>query len=361
MSGVVISDFWLSQMGNPSTLMVGTITALYDVGAVAGAIGAAFMAEPLGRKATLMLGALILLVGSMIMGCAFERIQFMVGRIITGVGIGFITSVCAVYQAEISSQAQRGWQVCCQLTTMLFGLMLAYWINYGFYFHRNSVQWRFPLLFQCVFCVYILVFASLCPDTPRWLLAHMKTPEEGLGVLARLRNLPESAPMVQQEKDNILAAIAIESQEEGGWGDLFKSNGIAAHKRFYLALGIQFMQQMTGINIVTYYAPTLYQTSLGMSPEEALFLGCWTQVFYVAASLVTWYTIDRVGRRKLFISMALGMCIVLVCEAICVGVGSHGAAIAAVFFIFMFQACFTWGWMATVWVYPPEVSNYKAL
>lgn len=102
-------------MDNPITLMVGTITALYDVGAVAGAIGAASMAEPLEEKSTLMLGALILLVGSIIMGCAFERIQFMVARIITGIGIGFITSVCAVYQAEISSQAKRGWQLCCQL------------------------------------------------------------------------------------------------------------------------------------------------------------------------------------------------------------------------------------------------------
>jgi MFS family permease len=126
MSGVVISDFWLSSMGAPSTLMIGTITALYDVGAFFGAIAAAFTAEPLGRKRTLILGAAILLVGAIIMGSAFERIQFMVARVITGIGIGYITSVTPVYQSEISAAAQRGWQVCCQLTTMLFGLMLAY-------------------------------------------------------------------------------------------------------------------------------------------------------------------------------------------------------------------------------------------
>lgn len=247
MSGVVISHFWLSEMGNPSTLMVGTITALYDVGAAAGAIGAAFMAEPLGRKATLMLGALVLAIGSIIMGCAFERIQFMVGRVITGVGIGYITSVCAVFQAEVSPAIHRGWLTCSQLTIMLAGLLLAYWINYGFYFHRNSSQWRFPLLFQCVFCAYILVAASFCPDTPRWIMAHSKTPDEGLGVLARLRNQAPEAPAVQREKKDILAAISIEAKEEGSWADLFKSNGIAANKRFYLALGIQFMQQMTGM------------------------------------------------------------------------------------------------------------------
>ena len=114
-----------------------------------------------------------------------------------------------------------------------------------------------------------------------------------------------------------------------------------------------------GINIVTYYAPTLFQTSLGMSQHLALLLGALLQVWYLGASFVTvrhfaitycqsthkfqWYTIDRLGRRKLFISMALGMCFVLVAEAICVGINNKQSAIAAVVFVFFFEACFTWG------------------
>jgi hypothetical protein len=84
-----------------------------------------------------------------------------------------------------------------------------------------------------------------------------------------------------------------------------------------------------------------------MDQETALFLGCFTQLWYILASFVTWYTIDRVGRRKLFISMALGMCGVLVAEAICVGIGTPPASIAAVVFVFLFEACFTWGWMVS--------------
>ena len=92
MSGVVISNYWLSQMGNPSTIMVSTITALYDVGAVFGAIGAAIVGDKLGRKRTLMLGCTVLIIGSILMATCFERIQMMFGRILTGLGIGFITS-----------------------------------------------------------------------------------------------------------------------------------------------------------------------------------------------------------------------------------------------------------------------------
>ena len=132
---------------------------------------------------------------------------------------------------------------------MLGGLMLAYWINYGFYFHPGSIQWRFPLLFQLVFAVYISVVTPFMPETPRWLLRHGD--DRGLTVLCRLRAKEKNDPAVQAEYEDILEAIRIESKEEGNWLDLFRDKGIKANKRFYLALGIQFMQQMTGINIAS--------------------------------------------------------------------------------------------------------------
>ena len=92
MSGVVVSHYWLAQMGHPSTIMVSTMTALYDVGAVFGAIGAAVVGDRLGRKRTLMLGCWGLIVGAILMATCLERIQMIFGRILTGLGIGFITS-----------------------------------------------------------------------------------------------------------------------------------------------------------------------------------------------------------------------------------------------------------------------------
>jgi hypothetical protein len=113
--------------------------------------------------------------------------------------------------------------------------------------------------------------------------------------------------VVRREKEDVMQAIAIESKEEGIWGYLFRSNRIAANKRFYLALGIQFMQQMSGkfihtshtdvqtndlagSNIVTYYAPTLFQDSLGMNQERSVLLDCFLQLFYIIASFVAVFT-----------------------------------------------------------------------
>jgi len=247
MSGIILSRPWLSQMSHPSTLLISTITALHPLGALLGALLSAFVSEDLGRKRSLILGAGVLTVGSMMMGAAGERVLFMVGRVVAGVGVGVVTSVTPVYQSEISSAGQRGWLVCCQLSTMLVGPMLAYWINYGMYFHAGDIQWRFPLLFQCVFSVYILVLTPFLPDTPRWLMRHGGV-ERGVRVLARLRGKEADDAALQREKEEIVAAIGVEAGEEGGWGDLFRGGRVDGHKRFYLAVGIQFMQQMSGMS-----------------------------------------------------------------------------------------------------------------
>ena len=141
---------------------------------------------------------------------------------------------------------------------MLFGLMLAYWINYGFFYEQSSVQWRFPLAFQMVFAVYCIAVTIFLPDTPRWLLRYGNSPEKGTTVLAHLRGSDVNDQAVLREMKEIMDAIEIENREEGSWRDLFRSGGIAAHKRFYLALGIQFMQQMSGINIASHSSLVLY-------------------------------------------------------------------------------------------------------
>ena len=86
MSGVVVSDHWLHTMGDPSAALIGGISGLYDVGAVIGALLAALTAETVGRKRGLMIGAAALIIGSVLMGAAYEKGVFIVGRILTGVG-----------------------------------------------------------------------------------------------------------------------------------------------------------------------------------------------------------------------------------------------------------------------------------
>lgn len=130
---------------------------------------------------------------------------------------------------------------------MLLGIVISYWVNYGLYFCHGSVQWRFPLCLQLVFAVYCMVATFFLPDSPRWLMWNKSSPEAGVAVLAALRDRPADDPIVCAERDEILSAVQRESEEEGSWMDLLRDGGVAANKRFYLSLGIQFMQQMTGL------------------------------------------------------------------------------------------------------------------
>lgn len=260
---------------------------------------------------------------------------------------------------------------------MLFGLMLAYWINYGFFYRQSSLQWRFPLAFQAVFAIYCITVTVFLPDTPRWLLRYSSSPEKGVAVLARLRGKHVDDVDVQREKKEILDAIEIESREEGTWLDLCRGAGMSANKRFYLALGIQFMQQMSGgfpfilrdkgpvpklnrnqhchllcsntFANEPWHEPASF-TSFGIASaglvSRRVFRDCKHHAVHPMLAdlkIKQWYTIDRIGRRKLFISMAIGMSAVLIAEAICVSIKNTPAAIAAVVFVFAFEACFTWG------------------
>lgn len=164
---------------------------------------------------------------------------------------------------------------------------MAYWINYGMYFLSGDFTWRFPLAIQIVFALYMLAVTPWLPETPRWLILHEETPDRGLLVLSKLRNKDMDDPTVQKEKDEIVRAVALEAEAEGSWSDLFRDNNCSGHKRFILAAGSQFMQQTSGINIVTYYAPTIFQSTLGMSQERSLLVGGFLQVWYLLASFLT--------------------------------------------------------------------------
>lgn len=180
------------------------------------------------------------------------------------------------------------------------------------YFTSGDITWRFPLLFQIVFGLYIIAVTVWLPETPRWLMYHEEKHDRGLLVLSKLRNKPIDDPDVQQEKDEILHAISLESEAEASWMDLFRDNGYSGWKRFALAVGIQFMQQVSGslskslrlinfayplliprlhqtsgINIVSYYSTTIFEEYLGMSAERALLVGGCLQIWYLCASFLT--------------------------------------------------------------------------
>ena len=122
----------------------------------------------------MMLGGFIMIIGVIIQTTAVKghraTAQFIIGRTITGVGNGINTSTIPTYQAECSRTANRGLLICIEGGVIAFGTMIAYWIDYGASYGTDNLTWRFPIAFQIVFGIILIVGTWFLPESPRWLL-----------------------------------------------------------------------------------------------------------------------------------------------------------------------------------------------
>jgi MFS family permease len=111
-----------------------------------------------------------MIAGAILQATAYSKAHMIVARVISGVGMGFINSTVPVMQAEFSPKATRGIYVCAQLSTLNFGIMMVYWIDYAFgkVSGGPSYAWRVPVILQCVFLIPMLFILWIIPETPRY-------------------------------------------------------------------------------------------------------------------------------------------------------------------------------------------------
>lgn len=320
----------------------------------------AVVGEKLGRRKSIGIGAIISIIGAILQASAFGRAHLIVGRIVSGVGLGIINSTVPVMQAEFSPKASRGKYVCAQLSTLNFGILLVYWIDYAFVTHTGSYAWRIPTILQAAINFGILGLLVLIPESPRWLAAHDR-PEECLSVLARIADKGEDDIEVQRLHTIITETVAYENSRQAGWKDIVRSDPIKSRRRFLIACGLQMFQQLGGINAIIYYSGTLFEKSIGFSTHMASLMSGFLQTWFFLASFIPWFLIDRIGRRPLLLSMISVMAIVMAVQAGLIyqvqynTASAAGAGIAAAAMLFVFQGAFTIGFQATVWVYPSEI------
>ncbi|KAL0932938.1 hexose carrier [Colletotrichum truncatum] len=366
MGGLVTAPAFNSTFDSPDPTMTGLIVAIYEgsnntVGCFFGCVATAFFGERLGRRKSIGIGCLIMVVGAVLQAAAYGRAQLIVGRIVSGVGMGIVNSTVPVLQAEFSPKASRGIYVCAQLSTLNFGIFLIYWIDYAFSSHTESYAWRVPVILQCICILPMFAILQIIPETPRWLAAHDR-PDECLAVLQRLKGDHEDEETIRALHNSIMQTVAYEaSVSSGSWKDLFINDRIKTGQRFLIACAIQGFQQLGGINAIIYYSSTLFEKSIGFDKHMSSLMSGFLQTWFFVASFIPWLLIDRVGRRPLLLSMISVMAAVMAVQAALiyqvqnVTAIAHAAGIGAAAMLFVFQGAFTIGFQATVWVYPSEI------
>ncbi|KAL1311500.1 hypothetical protein AAFC00_001623 [Neodothiora populina] len=351
------------------TNMIALIVAIYEIGCFFGAITTSFIGESLGRRRTILAGVVFMLIGALLQATAYSKPHMIVGRIVSGYGMGFINSTAPVLQSEFSPKASRGVFVCAQLSTLNAGVMMVYWIDYAFATvaegKSTSFVWRVPTILQCLFLFPMLLILYIIPETPRWLVAHDRG-EEALDVLRRLHGKKCSNEEILGIHAAIVDAVAIEmSVASGSWRDLLHNDSIQSQRRLLIACSIQAFQQLGGINAIIYYSGTLFQKSLKFDADLSSLMSGFLNTWFFLASFIPWFLIDRVGRRPLLLSMVSLMALVMAVQAALIyqvekGTSiAHSAGIGAATMLFVFQGAFTIGFQATVWVYPSEILPLK--
>ena len=239
-------------------------------------------------------------------------------------------------------------------------MLTFYSSDYGMSYVNNESQFRFPIAFQIFFALVTMSMIAFLPESPRWLIAHDRS-DEARTVLWRLQKNARSTSRdnniaVNAEMHEIEHALEEEKAAAGGTTFLaiFKSGPQKFRRRTLLGIGGQFMQQLSGINLITYYAPVIFEVSVGMPHSTALLLAGFNGIAYFISSLIPIWILDRMGRRNLMIFACAGQA---ACMAILAGTVSNGSkpcGIAAIVMLFLFNFFFAVGLLAIPWLLPAE-------
>lgn len=297
----------------------------------------------------------ISIIGAILMASAFDLAQFIVARLVLGLGTGGYLATVPVWQAEISKASKRGAHVVTDGVFVGAGVALALWIDFGFFFiDTSSVSWRFPLAFQIVLSLTSMSFITVFPESPRWLIKKGRV-EEAREVLSILSDCDPDAENVSHEMREIESSLAVASS--GSWMDMLKMGESRLFHRAYLAATGQMFQQMCGINVITYYATTIFQQYLGMSAVVARILAACMAMTQLFGGYLAFFTIDSLGRRVLMLGSASVMCCSMAVLAGTTSTEDNTAALAiAVVALFVFQFTFTVGYSGLTFLYATEMA-----
>ncbi|KAF0318848.1 solute carrier family 2 [Colletotrichum asianum] len=351
----------------------GWITSVLILGSCLGSLTCAPFIGRLGRRFSLVIFTILFVASAVLMtanpGGSGGRIEFIVGRALSGYGSGAASVVGPGYIAEIAPQSIRGGLTALYNANTMLSVGLAYWINFGSLQHisnTDNAQWQMPMAVQALPGVILLIGLLFMPESPRWLLNHGKV-EKAQNVLETLRSLPRDHPFVRQEFDQIQRGLEDQPVAPGLKGLFQEICSENIRKRLFMVMFIQVGFQFSGGNIITYYNTSIL-SSIGLTAPSVnhLFSGIYGLVKFIAVLLYCLFFIDRFGRRMgLFIGSGLiigSLTYITVYLAVANPSGANGTGPAgwvAVVCIYIFALGYAISWGTIPWIINAEVFPTK--
>ncbi|PKA50481.1 Sugar carrier protein C [Apostasia shenzhenica] len=309
-----------------------------------------------GRKWSMFGGGITFLVGAALNGAAENVFMLILGRILLGIGVGFANQSVPIYLSEMAPAKLRGMLNIGFQLMITIGILAANLINYWTAKIEGGWGWRVSLALAAVPAAIIAIGALILPDTPNSLIEHGHD-EAAKAMLRKIRGTDN----VQAEFDDLVAASNDSKLVKHPWNNILERK---YRPQLTISVLIPFFQQLTGINVIMFYAPVLFQT-VGFGDEASLVSAVITGVVNVVATFVSIFSVDRAGRRALFLEGGVQMIICQIVVGTLIGVkyGVSGAhtdlsrayAGLVVTFICIYVAAFAWSWGPMGWLVPSEI------
>lgn len=240
------------------------------------------------------------------------------------------------------------------------GYTLESWINLGFYQLTGPVTWRAPLAIPMLFSLILMASVFFIPESPRWLVKVGRI-EDATVNLAKFKDAQANDALVLAEIEGIQYSLEESTVKKASMKDMFTMGPEKLFYRFCLCMVLQFFQQMSGSNLISVYANVLFQQKLGLDAELSKILTGGALTWKFLSSFVAFFTIDRFGRRALFIFSGIGMgsCMLALTIATSFDKSNKPAMIAAGCFIYLYNFFVPIGFFGANFLYCAEVAPVK--
>ncbi|KAK2761408.1 MFS quinate transporter [Colletotrichum kahawae] len=294
-----------SSTGTDLAALKANIVSTFQSGCFFGVLLCYYLVERLGRRWVLIgcgalfdLGAILQLVASGNLALIYA------GRVLTGLAVGASSMIIPVYISESGPPAIRGRLIGVFEIFLQFSQIIGFWVNYGVNIHisgSSDTQWHVPFALQIIPGSLLSICMFLQPESPRWLLNAGRT-DQARRVLQRLRKLPADHPYLNWEINTVLQQIEEETAMGANRGLLEKLREIKLptnRRRLLLGIALMFIQNMSGINALNYYSPSIFQ-SIGFTGTSVGLLA--TGIFGIVKAFATMlymiWGVDALGRRQ---------------------------------------------------------------
>lgn len=327
-----------------STTMKELIVSSVLFGAMFGSISSGRLTDQFGRRRIMLIISALFIIGTLIASFTTQVHGILLGRVILGFAIGIGSYTAPLYIAEVAPSDLRGGLVSLNQLAITIGILCSFLINYAFTNIDGSWRWMFGIgLAPATLLSIGMVFL---PESPRWLVMQNKL-DDAIQTLKRLRNSTD----VTHEVNEIKNSLKI---KQAGFKEIFKPWILPV---LFLGAMLGFIQQVTGINTIIYYAPTIFQLAGFPDASSSILATVGIGVVNVASTIFAVMYLDKLGRRPLLLAGLTGMCVSLLGLSLAFQSGADASSLRwiAMGCTFFYIICFAFSLGAILWLVVSEI------